>query len=164
MQLLKKIRDLEEEIKDNPSSKAFIALSESYIQIDEIEKAKRICKEGLKKYPKCQGAKVVMAEILYYENKIDQAILLLSEVIKENPLNLKAYKILGSIYEDLGDLKKAKEFFEKAWISDPEDKEVRLKLKNLEKRLLLKDKIKLILYKEKLEKYLEIFINKMEGG
>ncbi|MGA1867065.1 MAG: tetratricopeptide repeat protein [bacterium] len=98
----KQIRKLKAEYRKNPESKLFFPLARLYEKVEELDTAKKILEDGLKKYPHYYGAKAFLGEILYKNNEFEEAQSHLEAVIKKVPENLLAHRILAKIYTQQG--------------------------------------------------------------
>ena len=82
---LRQIKKLKAQYNKDPQSKLFFPIARIYQKINELDKAKEILEEGLKKYPNYYGAKAFLGEILFKTSDFDGAIAHLESVIKKVP-------------------------------------------------------------------------------
>ena len=93
------IKKLEDELKKDPQTKSFCALAQIYYKQGDIQKAKSLCLQGLKRHPFYSQAYVLLAEIHYKEELFSESIQLLNKAKELNPDNSNIYKTLAQIYK-----------------------------------------------------------------
>lgn len=80
-----------------------------------------------------KGDLVIQAKKFFKKKDFSQAEDLLIKAIQNNPKNIEAYRIIGEIYLEKGNLKDAKEVFEQILKIDPENKQAKVRLAHISK-------------------------------
>jgi len=70
----------------------------------DLSKAKKILKGNINSYPEYATGELVLGEIFFNENKLDQAEILFKGAVKKDPECVKAYKFLSEIEERKGNV------------------------------------------------------------
>lgn len=109
-------------LKEDPSSKAFAPLAESYRKLGQLEKALQIALDGVAVHPHFNSGKVALAKILIDLKKFPSAEQLLKEVCNQDFDNLLAHRLLGEVHIHTGKLELALESFKAALLANPMDK------------------------------------------
>jgi len=91
-----------------------------YIQQDETEKALEAIAEAKKESPEDLEILQAEADLYYRLGNIEKYNQIMKQVVNEDPDNPTLYYNLGVSAEQLGDLKGAREYYEKAIELDPE--------------------------------------------
>lgn len=74
--------------------------------------------------PKPAGDRLARARDLVERERVDEAIALYGEILRDNPASLKAHNNLGVLFDELGKHETAVQHFEEALRVDPENVEV----------------------------------------
>jgi predicted regulator of Ras-like GTPase activity (Roadblock/LC7/MglB family) len=115
-----------EQILDADSrSQIFAALADAYRKKGEIEKARKVCSEGLEKHPNYSSARVVMAKIYINERKFDLAEEELQKAISAGGRTRAIDLLEAEILLYRGEHKRARAIVEKIQISDPRNSTIR---------------------------------------
>jgi tetratricopeptide (TPR) repeat protein len=110
--------------QDDPTSKIFAPLAESYRKIGLVDEAIGICKEGLVSNPDFLGGKVALARA-YFDKKMHvQVRELLSPVIDKIPDNLVAQRLLADSALTLGYVREALTSYKMLLYFNPNDHDV----------------------------------------
>ena len=118
--------------QDNPSSKIFAPLAESYRKIGLIDEAIEICKEGLNIHPDFTGGKVALARA-YFDKKLFLNVRsVLSPVLDEIADNLIAQKLFAEASLQLGHFEDALRSYKLLLFYYPQDEEVAQMVEELE--------------------------------
>lgn len=91
-----------------------------YIQQDKTEKALEAVKEAKKENPEDLDIMQAEADLYYRLGDIEKYDMIMKEVVSKDPNNPILYYNLGVSAEQLGDIKGAKDYYEKAIKLDPE--------------------------------------------
>ena len=127
------VKRLEQILKKEPDSKSFCALAHIYRSQGELEKAEKLCLEGLIYHPSYSQAYLLLGEIYRDQKQIEKAIKFLNKAKELNPDNPNIYKNLGEIYKKQGDMEKTLNAYKMVLLLKPEDKTAILTVKHLEK-------------------------------
>lgn len=95
-------------------------LAQTYIENADTLNYVKVMKEGMALYPNEAYYSVNLINNLIQTGKIDEAITLLDQSIKNSPDNPQLYDVMGKLYEAKNDEAKALEYFGKALAIDPE--------------------------------------------
>jgi tetratricopeptide (TPR) repeat protein len=99
-----RIEELRRRVQADPTSVAFAALAEEYRRAGQYEEAIEVCRTGLTRHPAYLSARVTLGRVLIELDRLDEAELELSEVLRAAPENLAATRALGDIHTRRGDL------------------------------------------------------------
>ena len=127
------IKKLDEHLKKDPCSKSFCSLAQIYFSSGELEKAEKLCLEGLVHHPFYSPAYVVLSGIYRRQGRIEQAIQLLTKAKELNPDNPQIYKSLGEIYKKQNDIEKTLNAYKMVMFLKPGDKTAVETVRHLEK-------------------------------
>ncbi len=94
---------LEGKLNENPESYLFLPLAYTYLTSDRLEEAEEVCKAGLEKHPYFTSARVLLGYVYHLLDNDQKASEELSIVLKEDPGNLLARRLMGKIYVRAGD-------------------------------------------------------------
>lgn len=120
-------------MKKEPGSRSFCSLAQIYYSQGELEKAEKLCLEGLIYNPSYSQAYVILAEIYRDQDYMEKAIKCLTRAKEFNPENPNIYKNLGEIYRKQNDLKKTLQAYKMVLFLKPEDKTAISTVQHLEK-------------------------------
>jgi tetratricopeptide (TPR) repeat protein len=121
--------------QDDPRSKIFAPLAESYRKIGLIDEAIEICKEGLQANPDFIGGKVALARAYFDREQHVQVRELLLPLIDRIPDNLIAQRLLGDSCLALGYAKDALSCYKMLLYFNPNDREAIGLVQELENQL-----------------------------
>jgi tetratricopeptide (TPR) repeat protein len=93
--------------QENPRSKIFAPLSESYRKSGLVDEAIEICKEGLEYHPNYISGRVALARAYYSKEMYKETIKELEKVVSEAPANYLAQRLLADSYKLIGEEEKA---------------------------------------------------------
>jgi tetratricopeptide (TPR) repeat protein len=110
--------------QDDPTSKIFAPLAESYRKIGLVDEAIEICLEGLSANPDFVGGKVALARAYSDKEQYAKVRELLSVFIDKIPDNLIAQRLLADSNLALGYLKEALQGYKMLLYYNPNDNEV----------------------------------------
>jgi tetratricopeptide (TPR) repeat protein len=118
--------------QDDPTSKIFAPLAESYRKIGLVDEAIEICKEGLAANPDFIGGKVALARA-YFDKQLHAKVRdLLTPVIDKIPDNLIAQRLLADSCMTLGYVRDALASYKMILYFNPNDREVAMLVQELE--------------------------------
>mgnify|MGYP001032200952 CR=1 FL=1 len=103
-------RGLLEQLKEfqkNPRSLVFVALADSYRKEGLAHQALEILEEGLTVHPGLASAVLAKARCLFELRRYAEALAETQSAVRNNPQNLKAFKLQAEIYARLGQRKAA---------------------------------------------------------
>ena len=121
--------------QDDPKSKSFAPLAESYRKIGLIDEAIDICKEGIQANPDFFGGKVALARA-YFDKKMHiQVRDILMPLIDKIPDNLIAQKLFADSCLVLGFIKDALTSYKMLLYFNPNDREAYSIIQELETQI-----------------------------
>ncbi len=126
-------KKLEDNLKKDPRSKVFCSLAQIYYSSGAVEKAEKLCLEGLVYHPSHSQAYALLGDIYESQGRTQEAIYCLTQAKKFNPDNPNIYKSLGAIYKKKNDLEKTLNAYKMAVLLRPGDKEATATVQHLEK-------------------------------
>lgn len=127
-QLREQIRRLEED----PKSRVFAPLAESYRRLGRVDEAIRICTKGLEHHPDYASGRLALAKCFIDKKKFVEAKRELERVIHQAPENLLAQRLLADMLLSLEDLTGAIHHYKMALLLAPEDVALHEKIRGLE--------------------------------
>jgi len=121
--------------EQDPTSRVFAPLAETYRRMGRLEEAIQLCKEGLERHPDFHGGRVALARCLMDCHRFEEAQKELERVTQVVPENLMAQKLLGQCAENSNFLEKALHAYKMALLMAPDDVFVADKVRVLEQRI-----------------------------
>jgi len=125
------LSDIEERIAkchkildDNPSSQIFAALAEAYRKKGDLDKAFRVCQNGLKVHPNYGSAHLVMAKINLDKGMYDWAETEVQKAVELDGATRATELLLSEIYIYKGDFNKACRMLEALHQGDPHNEQI----------------------------------------
>lgn len=110
--------------QEDPKSKIFAPLAESYRKIGLVDEAIEICREGLLANPDFNGGKVALARAYFDKQAYGEVRKLLEPIIHKMPDNLIAQRLLADSYLQLKEFKQALESYKLLLYFNPQDHEI----------------------------------------
>lgn len=126
------IKNLEEILKKDPTSKSFCSLAQIYCSQSEFKKAEQLCLKGLTHNPSYSQGYVILGEVYKAQGDIEKAIKVLNKAKEFNPDNPNIYKNLAEIYKTKKDLEKTLDSYKMLSFLKPEDKTASAAIPHLE--------------------------------
>ncbi len=119
-------------LTQDPQSKVFAIVADTYREKKQLTKAHDLCAKGLKAHPEYVGGLITMGRILLDENKPLEALKHINQATQLAPQNLLAYQLLGETYLSLKNTKSALKSFKMALFIDPQHEKAQMAIKKLE--------------------------------
>jgi tetratricopeptide (TPR) repeat protein len=107
--------------EQDPTSRVFAPLAESYRGLGRLDEAIQICLEGLEHHPDFHGGRVALARCYFDKKMFGEARKQLERVIQYSPENLMAQRLLGETFLAMGDRQSALHNLKMALILSSED-------------------------------------------
>lgn len=85
-------------VAKNPRSKEFLPLADEYVKAGMWQEAAMVLEDGLKVYPGFVTAMAALGRVYDQLGQPVKAKVILEEVIKQRPDNLRAHRILAKLY------------------------------------------------------------------
>ncbi len=126
------VRDLEERVRENPSSRLFAPLADTYRRNGDLDRAIALLHQGLFHHPDYCSARVLLARCLEGQEKWEEAQEEWRKVLKVDRANLVALKSMGEICLLLGRLEESRGWFHRYLDEFPGDEAVRMRLDEAE--------------------------------
>ena len=123
-------------LDDNPNSQIFAALAEAYRKKGELDKAFRVCQNGLRVHPNYGSAHMVMAKINFDKGLYDWAELEVQKAIELEGNSHAADLLLAESFIYKGEFAKATKILNRLHSTDNSNQQV-LKLLEIAKKLPL---------------------------
>jgi predicted regulator of Ras-like GTPase activity (Roadblock/LC7/MglB family) len=111
-------------LEENPSSQIFAALAEAYRKKNDLDKAFRICQNGLKVHPNYGSAHLVMAKINLDKGMYDWAETEVQKAVELDGATRSTDLLLSEIYIYKGDFNKACRMLEALHQADPNNDQI----------------------------------------
>lgn len=123
--LLNSIRRYEARLAKDPTSLAFAPLADLYRKAGRNQEAIALCRDGLKRYPKYETARLILAKALLADGDFREAEAEFLTMVAMAPDNLQAHQALAEIYRSSGDFGKALHHLEQVVALDRGNREAR---------------------------------------
>lgn len=120
------------ELQRNPRSLVFVSLAELYRAEGLPHQALEILEEGLGHHPGLASAVLSKARCLFDLRRFAEASVVCREILRSNPDNIKAHKLLADIFVRLGQRKAAIRSLTRVVTLFPQDREAVKALEELE--------------------------------
>jgi tetratricopeptide (TPR) repeat protein len=127
------IETLKQRLDENPESMLFARLAERYLQLDKIDQAIDICRQGLDRHPDYASGHFVLAKCFFAQQQYDEAERGLKKAITIDPKFLKAHKLYGDLMTRIGWNKSSETSYRKILEFDPLDEVTRNLLSSIPK-------------------------------
>jgi tetratricopeptide (TPR) repeat protein len=121
-----------ERYRTAPASYVFAPLADACRKAGMLEEAVEICAAGVAKHPRYPSGYVVQGKCYFDQRNFAAAEKAFRTVLELDENNLVALKYLGVIMVGRGDREQATEYFQHILALDPEDREIRRILSELE--------------------------------
>lgn len=112
-------------LDENPSSQIFAALAEAYRKKGDLDKAFRICQNGLKVHPNYGSAHLVMAKINLDKGMYDWAETEVQKAVELDGSTRVTELLLSEIYIYKGEFNKACRMLEALFQADPGNEQIK---------------------------------------
>ncbi|MFC1544560.1 tetratricopeptide repeat protein [Gemmatimonadota bacterium] len=103
MELHEEINELEQRFADSPDSRLFLPLADSLRRAGELERAVKLCRDGLERFPDFGSARVLLGECLTDMGELEQAGRVLEEAALQDGGNRRIAGRLADIARQGGD-------------------------------------------------------------
>jgi tetratricopeptide (TPR) repeat protein len=120
--------------QEDPRSRVFAPLAESYRKAGLIDEAIEICRDGLRHHPHFIGGHVALARALFDKGEYQEVVKELEPVVIDAPDNIVAQKLLAESYLILGRLSDSLAAYKVLLFFMPMDQEVAKLVQELETR------------------------------
>jgi tetratricopeptide (TPR) repeat protein len=118
------IRALTARLADEPSSLAFLELSEALRRRGQLEAAYKVVRGGLSRYPGLADAHDLLGRILGDQGDLAGAFDAWADALRFDPMRSGALKGIGFLYFRAGDVNAALEHLQRAAEIDPDDQSI----------------------------------------
>jgi len=125
------IETLEGWIKKNPNSIAFAHLADCYLQTEDVDRAIRVCEQGLQKHPDYPSAYFVLAKCYLAKRQYEEAEKRLKKALMLDPKFLRAHRRYGDLMQEIGWNKSSEMSYKRVLEIDPLDEDTRMQMGNL---------------------------------
>ncbi len=120
--------------QDDPTSRVFAPLAESYRKAGLVDEAIQVAREGLRVHPNFMGGRVALARALFDKKLYQEVIDELSPIVQDIPDNLVAQKLLGESYLMLGRMPEALSAYKMLLYFSPHDPDAAKLVQELESK------------------------------
>jgi tetratricopeptide (TPR) repeat protein len=128
------IAKLESLYANNPEGRVFTHLAEAYRKSGELERAREILDDGLRRHSDYSSAHVVLGRVLADMGQTDGATAAFRRVLELDRHNLVALQSLGEIATVTGRTQEALHYYRELLSVDPSDERLRGTVRDLEER------------------------------
>lgn len=123
--------------KNNPRSRVFAPLAESFRKLGMLDDSFKILKEGIRNHPNYVLGYIVLANCYYDQEKYDLTYNTLRPIINQNADNISLQKVFAQACIHLGHLEEALDTFKYLLFMNPKDKYFAQEVKKLEDDLMV---------------------------
>lgn len=109
--------------QEDPTSRVFAPLAESYRKAGMPDEAIEIAREGLRHHPNFIGGRVALARALYDKKLYQEVVDELSNVVRDVPDNLVAQRLIAESHLMLGQIADALSAYKMLLYFSPSDRE-----------------------------------------
>ncbi len=102
MRLQEEIRELEQRFAQAPDSRLFLPLADALRRAGELERAAKLCREGLQRYPDFNSARILLGETLAELGELDEAVRELEQAAALDAGSSRIKTLLSSIAGKMG--------------------------------------------------------------
>jgi tetratricopeptide (TPR) repeat protein len=102
MGLHEEISELEQRFAESPDSRLFLPLADALRRAGELERAEKLCRDGLERFPDFNSARILLGECLADMGKLEQAGQILSESAELDSGNRRIADRLADIESQKG--------------------------------------------------------------
>ncbi len=120
--------------QEDPKSRVFAPLAESYRKAGLLDEAIEICRDGIRHHPHFIGGHVALARALFDKGDYEATIKELEPVVLDAPDNLVAQKLLAESYLILGRLSDSLAAYKVLLFFMPQDQEIARLVQEIESR------------------------------
>ena len=103
MGLQEEIKELEQRFAEAPDSRLFLPLADALRRAGELERAVKLCREGLQRFPDFSSASILLGQALAEMDELEEASRVLEGVVGADSGNRRLMKELAAIAEKRGD-------------------------------------------------------------
>lgn len=97
MGLHEEISELEQRFAESPDSRLFLPLADALRRAGELERAVKLCRDGLERFPDFNSARVLLGECLADMGELDEAGGILREIAGQDSGNRRIAERLAEI-------------------------------------------------------------------
>ncbi len=126
-------------VKD-PKSKAFVPLADAYRKAGMLDEAIQVARDGLKYNPNYVSGHFVLGRCYFEKDMLKEAEDEISKVVRINPENADAQRILAKIKEKTGRSDEAIKIWDTVLTLVPNDVEAKQRIEELKKTLQIEEK------------------------
>jgi tetratricopeptide (TPR) repeat protein len=119
----------------DPDGRGFVPLADALRKAGELQEARRILREGLRRHPEFLAGHVVSAWLSLDEGKLDQAETHYQDALELDPRNVEVLRGLSELHLSRGDEEQAVSYLEALLREDPIDLDLPERLNDLKDRL-----------------------------
>lgn len=123
---------LQHKYRSAPDSYVFAPLADAYRKSGRLDEAVDVCRTGTEKHPDYPSGHVVLGKCFFDLGRVEDAHASFRRVLALDANNLVALKYLGMIEAGRGGLDRAREHFGQILVLDPENREIRGMLEDLQ--------------------------------
>ncbi|MGD9809058.1 MAG: tetratricopeptide repeat protein [Deferribacterales bacterium] len=122
---LKDVEYFSAKVEQNPSSTLFVPLANAYIKLEQYDEAVSVLKTGIDENPEVYAAKTMLAQAYMGQGDVDEAKVILTGVLATDSHNYLACKLMGDLFRNEENIKKALVNYRNALMVAPEDTKLR---------------------------------------
>jgi tetratricopeptide (TPR) repeat protein len=103
MRLQEEIKELEQRFAEAPDSRLFLPLADALKRAGELDRAAKLCREGLQRYPDFNSARILLGEALVELGELDEAGKVLEQAATLDSDNGRIMELLSAVGGNRGE-------------------------------------------------------------
>lgn len=131
MSRAEEIRYLQSRLEDNPDSVLFARLADRYIELERLDEAIELCRQGIERHPRYATAHLVLAEAYWKKGELGEAEKAVSKALELEPHNTRALHLRAELQRATGWIANAEQDYRAVLSLDPLADRVREELESL---------------------------------
>lgn len=135
-EIFKKIEELENKVSSDPDSLSFVALADLYRQNGQIDKALKVCQQGLERHPEYGDGHIVLAKICLARRRFQDAEIALEHADATGGDKRTIQKLRSVLFMQTGEYSKAQELIRRLLWLEPRNETLRKMLQATEEELI----------------------------
>lgn len=114
-----------------PSGRIFAPLADCYRRLGRLDEALDVCLEGLTKHPAYSTAHVILGKVHRDRREPEAALRVFEKVVELDDMNLLALRECATLAEELGEVRRAYEHWNRLLAADPDGEEAEAAIERL---------------------------------
>jgi len=131
-------KELEKQFANDFSAPTFPILGELYLKDNDLKRAEKVCKIGLKYDPDNINGYYILAKVHLYNNELNDAEKVLSTLLSKNSMHINALRLIITIQQKLNKTKKQRlKYLKQLFDIFPDNQELKNQIEQIDKEYLI---------------------------